>query len=141
MHKLKYDRYFRVVTAPAYEDNAATVGVEEYDPLDFSDDNILFIASIYIKEGGRSQAVRQAIEIIKNEVKDDEQVTIRINGRRWFVWKKVYPEFNITNLKAGRGGWCGILADDAARRRTTIIERLRGGEQDCTKKKSKPRPN
>ena len=124
MQKLSYDRYFRIVTAPANEEGAAAVGIEEYDPSNHSDNNVLFLASIYIKKGGRSQAVRQAIKTIETQITNDERVAIRLNGRKWYVWKKVYPQFNITSLKRNRAGWCGMLADDAARRKTTITERL-----------------
>src|SRR5699024_5135015 len=123
-HELKYDRYFRVVTIPGGEENTAGVGIEEYNPLDFSDNNVLYLASIYIEGGGRSQAVRQAIKTIETQITNDERVAIRLNGRKWYVWKKVYPQFNITSLKRNRAGWCGMLADDAAKRKTTITERL-----------------
>ena len=124
MQKLSYDRYFRVVTIPGVEDNTAGIGVEEYDPLNFGDNNVLYLASIYLDNGGRSQAVRRAFETIEHEVEEGEGVAVRLNGRHWKRWREIYPRFNITQLKAGRGGWCNMLAHDAIKRKTTIEERL-----------------
>lgn len=128
-HQIKYDRYFRVVTIPGDEENTAGIGVEEYNPLDFSDNNVLYFASIYLDNGGRLQAVRRAFEAIEQQVKKGEGVAVRLNGRRWKRWREIYPRFNITQLKTGRGGWCNMLAHDAIKRKTTIEERLDNEEK------------
>src|SRR5699024_4935345 len=111
-------------TAAGDEENTAGIGIEEYNPLDFGDNNVLYLASIYIEGGGRSQAVRRAFETIEQQVEKGEGVVIRLNGRHWKRWREIYPRFNITQLKAGRGGWCNMLAEDAIKRKTTIEERL-----------------
>src|SRR5699024_1791543 len=102
MQKLSYDRYFRVVTVAGDKNDTAGIGVEEYDPLNFGDNNVLYLASIYLDNGGRSQAVRQAFETIEQQVEEGESVAIRLNGRHWKRWRGIYPRFNITQLKAGR---------------------------------------
>lgn len=119
MRDFRYDRYFRIVTVPGIKDGTAGVGIEEY-----RDAKILYFASLYIEDGGRSQAVKRAIKEIQTQIKPDERVAIRLNGSRWRIWRGLYTEYNITNLKKNRAGWCGILAEDAVRRQTNITERM-----------------